>query len=118
MYMCDLALCIYFVVHVVVLVDIQLDVDAVVVEDLVLFDLQLKVDAIVAEDLVLVDLRLEVDAIVADDLILVDLRHDVGCVDEDSDRASDRDEHEDDELQAVDHHRDVVPVLQNLHRKQ
>jgi len=51
---------------------------------------------------------------VALDLVLVDELEDVRCVDEDGRRAGDGHRHEDTQLQTVNDHRDVPPVVQYL----
>ena len=59
---------------------------------------------------------LSVGAVLLLDGGLVDAVEDVGSIDENPNRPSDRDRHEDEELQAVEHLRDVAPVVHDLRK--
>ena len=50
-------------------------------------------------------------------LLLVDELEDVRRVDEDADRTADSHRQKDEQLQSVDHHRDVPPVFYYLHHQ-
>jgi len=50
------------------------------------------------------------------DLVLVDELEDVRCVDEDGGCASDGHGEEDTQLEPVNHHSDVPPVIEDLHQ--